>query len=1289
MVDPVIASVATRGVTTLVGAALGLKALAHAVKVNRAQSVLLAARVQTVADMLADLDQRRELVKVPGIEALLDTLMETVSRAEELLGDFASQTKWHRRLLSAGSFRSGFAEINARLSETMATLDLGLTLQQVFQEDKDREAEEADVTEIRGSLDQIIAMQAAEQRLLSDIYERQEDLAKKTVASLKDYLRTIVTAPQPPVLDRYQHLEIPYWQLCFQEQIGRGGFGVVYRGRYQNEEVAIKQLDADRLSAVTLKEFKNEIDVLSRITSRYIPRLYGICTEHGRYCIVMEYMARGNLSEVLRDDDVELPWPLRYRIALESARAMQLLYANNVQHRDLKSLNVLLDEYLHAKVSDFGLAKSRTGILTTATHSTGGGGKAHTAATLAWMAPERLTIGSRFTEACDVYSFGVTLYEIAARALPFDGEDPLIVRMSIKEGARPEIPDNTPPEFAALIRAAWAQQPASRPNFDELVRRLQDMYDRSASGAAGPIGVSAASLLPRALSSPALPSPASPPPQPAATRSLPRRRAPTPPPALGPSLANIYAAPSPEFVAAAPPVPPLPPLPLQLNPAPREPADGPVPRTPIALRAQPSGLRAPTQVVPPSPAAHGPHRRRAVTPGPTRGRTATPATLTSRIPLPKTPVSRSVSTAPTPDRAVLDTPPALPAAASAASASTTAMSAALAHSVAQVLERTAATPTPAVSDAFRRDLVFLRDQLLAHAEQRQLSTQPRVMNHGALPLMRGAAAAAAAMSSGRQRGRAATPESVRSSSALSSVSSVGTRAGFMDDEEGAMFDSALGFSEDSSTVAPEGKTDAEDPVVDRFNSPLGHLRPSSAQLRDVPLPRVMPQLPSDSPRLVVASEPTPLYPGALRVQVGDELEPLPTPRDDYEQGYSRAMHVMNEAVGLVATWSYDCTRVEMDAFPDIQTHATPIVTHALDLGGITESPRPIFVASAATKDHTIHRLEVHPGESRVRAGAAISLRGLTIDAVSQTTQSRELADLLDGWACTNAFAMGYIPHRESLYLVGGGRAQRHGMSVIDLNRGWLGTADCVFSGWDHHALVHVDGGLYGGSGGTSRRRFAHLDPRTKTAGGWTRLPNWSTTAILTQPVQLVYHPGTRSVLKFTTGTPARALVAGAEAYDIRGAAWRPLAEMLPHLAAALSGGGGSGSVLGTSAAIRPSTPIAAMGSVASARDRVRAVAVTQQWRGGPGGSLDTVLAVDTIGFGTAPDAVTAWSIDHDHLVRAVALPQGSSGRGAAASFPILCGHDPWTGFVSVGRDDEDRAVVRRVQVGPEVQLEAE
>ncbi|KAI9184284.1 Receptor-interacting serine/threonine-protein kinase 1 [Blastocladiella emersonii ATCC 22665] len=492
MVDLVVLTVSAKIITGLVASAAGLQGIAHSVKVNNEQCQLLARRVVQLAEMLDELARAGELAKVARVEDTLADLASLVDQAQALVESFSSKTKWHQRLLTLGSFRSAFNEINDRLSHVMQMLDVQINVASLFNPDDDKLAEEADAAHIREILDSIVAMHTEELALLNGIYVHQEDLAKKTVDSLKDYLRTVVVAPQPLAGDRFQHLEIPYWKLIFEEEIGRGGFGVVYRGTYQGEQVAIKVLDVQRLGPAALKDFKCEVDVLRSITSRYIPRLYGICTEHGRYCIVLEHMARGNLSEVLRDDDVELPWPLRYRIALEAARGMQLLYANNVQHRDLKSLNVLLDEYLHAKVSDFGLAKSRTSLLTTASATATRSGTEPTDArkqymTLAWTAPERLRAGGRFTEACDVYSFGMMLYEVASREYPFDGEDPLIVRMSILEGARPEIPDDTPPEFAALIRDCWAQDASVRPGFEEVARRL-DVMSRNDPVAVGSMG---------------------------------------------------------------------------------------------------------------------------------------------------------------------------------------------------------------------------------------------------------------------------------------------------------------------------------------------------------------------------------------------------------------------------------------------------------------------------------------------------------------------------------------------------------------------------------------------------------------------------------------------------------------------------------------------------------------------------------------------------------------------------------------------------------------------------------
>ena len=125
---------------------------------------------------------------------------------------------------------------------------------------------------------------------------------------------------------------------------------------------------------------------------------------------MLELCSRGSLFALLQSD-TPLSIELRLRFAKESALALQLLHSKGILHRDIKSPNVLVTRDYHIKLADFGQAKARTETKTTT--------KTTTATSLRWTAPEMFGIDPTFTTACDVFSFGVLLYELATRKVLF------------------------------------------------------------------------------------------------------------------------------------------------------------------------------------------------------------------------------------------------------------------------------------------------------------------------------------------------------------------------------------------------------------------------------------------------------------------------------------------------------------------------------------------------------------------------------------------------------------------------------------------------------------------------------------------------------------------------------------------------------------------------------------------------------------------------------------------------------------------------------------------------------
>lgn len=193
--------------------------------------------------------------------------------------------------------------------------------------------------------------------------------------------------------------------------LGRGGFGVVYKGQLQDGTmIAVKRMEAAVVSSKGLDEFQAEIAVLTKVRHRHLVALLGYCVEGTERLLVYEYMPQGTLAQHLFDWDKAqekaLPWKKRMSIALDVARGLEYLHGlahKSFIHRDLKPSNILLGDDFRAKVSDFGLVKlAPDGKYSVETRLAG---------TFGYLAPEYAVTG-RVTTKADVFSFGVVLMEL-------------------------------------------------------------------------------------------------------------------------------------------------------------------------------------------------------------------------------------------------------------------------------------------------------------------------------------------------------------------------------------------------------------------------------------------------------------------------------------------------------------------------------------------------------------------------------------------------------------------------------------------------------------------------------------------------------------------------------------------------------------------------------------------------------------------------------------------------------------------------------------------------------------
>ncbi|KAK9677604.1 hypothetical protein RND81_11G155000 [Saponaria officinalis] len=189
-------------------------------------------------------------------------------------------------------------------------------------------------------------------------------------------------------------------------ELGDGGFGIVYYGKLRDgREVAVKRLYEKNYKQV--KQFMNEVKILTRLCHPNLVTLYGCTSQHSRdLLLVYEYISNGTVADHLHGDrsvSVALTWAIRLKIAIETASALSYLHNSEIVHRDVKTNNILLTDNFSVKVADFGLSRLfpvQVTHVSTAPQGTPG-----------YLDPEYHKC-YQVTDKSDVYSFVVVLVEL-------------------------------------------------------------------------------------------------------------------------------------------------------------------------------------------------------------------------------------------------------------------------------------------------------------------------------------------------------------------------------------------------------------------------------------------------------------------------------------------------------------------------------------------------------------------------------------------------------------------------------------------------------------------------------------------------------------------------------------------------------------------------------------------------------------------------------------------------------------------------------------------------------------
>ncbi|XP_058469274.1 mitogen-activated protein kinase kinase kinase 7 isoform X1 [Solea solea] len=276
-----------------------------------------------------------------------------------------------------------------------------------------------------------------------------------------------ITLPPADMIETppgYPFEEINYENIEVEEVVGRGAFGVVCKAKWKGKDVAIKTIESES----ERKAFSVELRQLSRVNHPNIVKLYGSCKSP--VCLVMEYAEGGSLYNVLHGAE-----PLPYYTAshamswcLQCSQGVAYLHGMKPKaliHRDLKPPNLLLVAGgTVLKICDFGTACDIQ------THMTNNKGSA------AWMAPEVFE-GNNYSEKCDVFSWGIILWEVITRRKPFDeiGGPAFRIMWAVHNGTRPPLIKNLPKPIESLMTRCWSKDPSQRPSMEEIVKMMSHL----------------------------------------------------------------------------------------------------------------------------------------------------------------------------------------------------------------------------------------------------------------------------------------------------------------------------------------------------------------------------------------------------------------------------------------------------------------------------------------------------------------------------------------------------------------------------------------------------------------------------------------------------------------------------------------------------------------------------------------------------------------------------------------------------------------------------------------------
>ncbi|KAM6925821.1 mixed lineage kinase domain-like protein [Lycodopsis pacificus] len=453
-------------------------ALVEKVKANKKSSQRVCDRVKALDGLLRTIKKRERGQTTADVDKPLNELFFTLKSAQALIEKYTLVTWWNR-FLKASCHEEEFNSVNNRLNDAYQVLSGALqveqsnVLHQVFELASRQKEDEMDRKEDDAELKTMVLQYWEEQ-------QKKMDDMQKEMEILNSNVNKILHKPSVPYEDirmieqcdlTYEHPKKPFMTTSTSE---------VYKGRYHGFTVAVKRYtDPLNTTPSELKKvFKKEVDTMKRFESPNILRMFGICLQdedgpRPQFLIIMEYCEKGSLLQVLVSEGSSLFWHTKARMCRDAARGLYRLHQTEEKskvHGCINSNKFLVAEGYTVKLGGFELAKTETSLRRPTNNAA--------ISSLCYSSPEMLHDINHYCKECEIYSFGIVLWEVASGRRPFDGwSDKDIYGKVCKEKFKEELPNrgDCPKGLADVIDECRIYDGFQRPSAGELVDKLQSV----------------------------------------------------------------------------------------------------------------------------------------------------------------------------------------------------------------------------------------------------------------------------------------------------------------------------------------------------------------------------------------------------------------------------------------------------------------------------------------------------------------------------------------------------------------------------------------------------------------------------------------------------------------------------------------------------------------------------------------------------------------------------------------------------------------------------------------------